>query len=110
MTASAFRVVNFTRYTLHDIRSVTKSVISALLGVTHAAGTFPRSTRRCLIISLRIATYCCPVSIDAHEHLLMNDAVLYRLQLVTENASKKAMHGALAYARTITHARVTTSS
>lgn len=35
-----------------------------------------------------------PGFIDAHVHLLMDDAASYRLQLVTENASMKALRGA----------------
>jgi len=34
-------VVTFTRDTLHDLRSVTKSVISALVGVASASGAIP---------------------------------------------------------------------
>jgi imidazolonepropionase-like amidohydrolase len=35
-----------------------------------------------------------PGFIDAHVHLLMDDAAAYRLQLVTDNASKAALRGA----------------
>jgi imidazolonepropionase-like amidohydrolase len=35
-----------------------------------------------------------PGLIDAHVHLLMDDAASYRMQLVTENASTKALRGA----------------
>jgi CubicO group peptidase (beta-lactamase class C family) len=34
-------VVTFTRNTLHDLRSVTKSVVSALIGIASSAGTIP---------------------------------------------------------------------
>ena len=40
-------VVTFTRDTLHDLRSVTKSVMSALVGSPAPRGPFARSMRRC---------------------------------------------------------------